>query len=124
VVKDEPSAYEEVAGLAFYAGQKIYLPPRNPPKPPLPWTPEERFVLSEAEFDQLWGVEERVYLVTDAYDDGQGILARQTATMVAGKVEARYMLSNKASAASSRHDTGSKRLSSAGVVPWCLLMAW
>lgn len=36
VERDELFEYEEVAGLAFYTGQKIYLRQRNPPKPPLP----------------------------------------------------------------------------------------
>jgi hypothetical protein len=117
MVADEPSSYEEVARLAFYTGQKAYLLPRNPSKPPPPWTSEERLVLSEAEFDQLWGAEERVYHVTHAYGDGQGVFARQTPIIVAGKVGDRSVLSNKASAASSRHDAGSGRLFSAGVVP-------
>jgi 4-amino-4-deoxy-L-arabinose transferase-like glycosyltransferase len=90
VLEAEPDGsfeYEEVAGLAFYTGQKIYLLRRkNPPKPPLPWTPEERFVLSEAEFYRLWQAADRVYLVTNASPDGAGVLERQATTVVVGYV--------------------------------------
>jgi hypothetical protein len=99
--QDRPFEYEEVAGLAFYTGQKIYLLwRRHAPKPPFPWTPEERFVLSEAEFHRLWQAADRVYLVTDAYPDGAGVLARQATTVVVGQVGARSVLSNHAAATS------------------------
>jgi 4-amino-4-deoxy-L-arabinose transferase-like glycosyltransferase len=99
--QDGPFEYEEVAGLAFYTGQRIYLLRRtHPPKPPFPWTPEERFVLSEAEFQRLWQAANRVYLVTDVYPDGAGVLERQAATVVVGQVGKRYVLSNHAAATS------------------------
>jgi 4-amino-4-deoxy-L-arabinose transferase-like glycosyltransferase len=102
VEQDVPSEYEEVAGLAFYTGQKIYLLWRkHPPKPPLPWTPEEQFFLSAAEFHRLWEAEERVYLVTEAYPDGEGVLGRQATIVVVGQVGNRYILSNQASSTSS-----------------------
>jgi 4-amino-4-deoxy-L-arabinose transferase-like glycosyltransferase len=94
--QDEPFEYTQLAGLVFYTGQKIYLlRRRNPPKPPLPWTPEEQFVLSEAEFHRIWKAEDRVYLVTDAYPDGAGVLDRQATIVIVGQVGSRYVLSNR-----------------------------
>jgi 4-amino-4-deoxy-L-arabinose transferase-like glycosyltransferase len=114
--QDGPFEYGEVAGLAFYTGQKIYLLwQRNPPKPPLPWTPEEQFVLSEAEFQRLWQGEERVYLVSDAYPDGAGVLERP-ASIVVGQVGTRYVLSNRAPSIPSRRGASLDHLTRAATV--------
>jgi 4-amino-4-deoxy-L-arabinose transferase-like glycosyltransferase len=102
VEEDGPFEYAQVAGLAFYTGQKIHLLRRkNPPKPPLPWTPEEQFVLSEAEFHRLWEAEDRVYLVTDAYPDRTEVLDGRATIVMLGQVGNRYVLSNQASSTSS-----------------------
>jgi 4-amino-4-deoxy-L-arabinose transferase-like glycosyltransferase len=95
--KDGPFEYAEVAGLVFYTGQKVYLlRKRNPPKFPLPLQPGEHFILSEAEFHRLWGSEEQIYLVTDAFGEGESILDHQSPFVVVGHVGDRWVLSNKA----------------------------
>ena len=98
-----PFEYEEVAGLAFYTGQKVYLlRRRNPPKFPLPLQPGEHFMLSEAEFHQLWGSGKHIYLVTDAFGGEEGILDHQSPFVVVGRVGDRWVLSNKALSHSSK----------------------
>jgi hypothetical protein len=96
VEKDDPFEYETIAGLAFYARQPIdLLRRRNPPEPSLPLRPTERFVLGEAEFRQLWGSEAKVYLVTDSFLDGDGILDQQSTFSVLGQVGRRWVVSNQ-----------------------------
>jgi hypothetical protein len=95
VEKDAPFEYEQVAGLVFYTGQSIDLLRRkNPPQPSLPLNPTERFLLSEAEFRQLWTSSERVYLVTDSFLDGDGILDQQSTFTVMGQLGNRWLVSN------------------------------
>ena len=95
--KDRPFEYEEVAGLAFYTGQKVYLlRERTPPRFPLPLPPEERFMLSEAEFHRLWGSEQHIYLVTDALGEGKSVLDDQSPFVIVGHAGDRWVLSNKA----------------------------
>ncbi len=95
VEKDDPFEYEQVAGLVFYTGQSIDLLRRkNPPEPSLPLKPTERFLLSEAEFRQLWTSSERVYLVTDSFLDGDGILDQQSTFTVMGQLGNRWLVSN------------------------------
>jgi hypothetical protein len=94
--KDDPFEYEKIAGLAFYTGQPIDLLRRkNPPLPSLPLKPTERFLLSEAEFHRLWASAERVYLVTDSFLDGDGILDQQSAFGVVGQVGKQWVVSNR-----------------------------
>jgi Dolichyl-phosphate-mannose-protein mannosyltransferase len=94
--KDDPFEYEKIAGLAFYTGQPIDLLRRkNPPLPSLPLKPTERFLLSEAEFHRLWTSAERVYLVTDSFLDGDGILDQQAAFGVVGQVGKQWVVSNR-----------------------------
>jgi hypothetical protein len=96
VEKDEPFEYEKIAGLAFYTGQPIDLLRRkNPPEPSLPLKPGERFLLSETEFRQLWASSERVYLVTDSFLDGEGILDQQSTFAVLGQRGNRWVVSNR-----------------------------
>jgi 4-amino-4-deoxy-L-arabinose transferase-like glycosyltransferase len=96
VEKDDPFEYEKIAGLAFYTGQPVDLLRRkNPPEPALPLKPTERFLLSEAEFRQLWASTARVYLVTDSFLDGDGILDRQSNFSVVGQVGNRWVVSNQ-----------------------------
>jgi 4-amino-4-deoxy-L-arabinose transferase-like glycosyltransferase len=96
VEKDDPFEYEKIAGLAFYTGQPVDLLRRkNPPEPSLPLKPTERFLLSEAEFRQLWASAERVYLVTDSFLDGDGILEPQSTFSVVGQVGNRWVVSNR-----------------------------
>jgi 4-amino-4-deoxy-L-arabinose transferase-like glycosyltransferase len=96
VEKDDPFEYEKIAGLAFYTGQPVDLLRRkNPPEPALPLKPTERFLLSEAEFRQLWSSTERVYLVTDSFLDGDGILDRHSNFSVVGQVGNRWVVSNQ-----------------------------
>jgi 4-amino-4-deoxy-L-arabinose transferase-like glycosyltransferase len=96
VEKDDPFEYEKIAGLAFYTGQPVDLLRRkNPPEPALPLKPEERFLLSEAEFRQLWASGKRVYLVTDSFLDGDGILDQQSTFSVVGQVGNRWVVSNR-----------------------------
>ena len=95
VEKDDPFEYEQVAGLVFYTGQSIDLLRRkNPPEPSLPLKPTERFLLSETEFRQLWTSSERVYLVTDSFLDGDGILDQQSTFAVMGQLGNRWVVSN------------------------------
>jgi 4-amino-4-deoxy-L-arabinose transferase-like glycosyltransferase len=95
VEKDDPFEYEKIAGLVFYSGQSIDLLRRkNPPEPSLPLKPTERFLLSEAEFHQLWTSAERVYLVTDSFLDGDGILDRRSTFAVMGQLGNRWVVSN------------------------------
>jgi 4-amino-4-deoxy-L-arabinose transferase-like glycosyltransferase len=96
VEKDDPFEYEKIAGLAFYTGQPVDLLRRkNPPEPSLPLKPKERFLLSEVEFRQLWASAERVYLVTDSFLDGDGILDQQWTFSVVGQVGNRWVVSNR-----------------------------
>ncbi len=96
VEKDDPFEYETLAGLAFYAGQPIDLLRRkNPPEPSLPLKPMERFLLREAEFHQIWASEATVYLVTDSFLDGDGILDQQSTFSVVGQVGKRWVVSNR-----------------------------
>jgi 4-amino-4-deoxy-L-arabinose transferase-like glycosyltransferase len=96
VEKDDPFEHETVAGLVFYTGQSIDLLRRkNPPEPSLPLKPTERFLLSEAEFRQLWTSAERVYLVTDSFLDGDGVLDQQSTFAVRGQLGNRWVLSNQ-----------------------------
>jgi hypothetical protein len=95
IEKDDPFEHEQVAGLAFYTGQSIDLLRRkNPPEPPLPLKPTERFLLSETEFRQLWTSSERVYLITDSFLDGDGILDQQSTFTVMGQLGNRWLVSN------------------------------
>ncbi len=95
IEKDDPFEHEQVAGLAFYTGQSIDLLRRkNPPEPPLPLKPTERFLLSETEFRQLWTSSERVYLITDSFLDGDGILDQQSTFTVMGQQGNRWLVSN------------------------------
>ena len=94
--KDGPFEYEEVSGLVFYTGQKIYLVRRaNPPKFPLPLKSGEHFMLSEAEFHRLWESEQHIYLVTDALGKREGILDHQSPFVVVGHAGDRWVLSNR-----------------------------
>lgn len=96
VEKDQPFEYETLAGLVFYARQPVdLLRLKNPPKPSLPLKPRERFLLSEAEFHQLWSSGERVYLVTDSFLDGDGIVEHGATFAVVGHVGDRWVLSNQ-----------------------------
>jgi hypothetical protein len=96
VEKDDPFEYEQVAGLVFYMGQSIDLLRRkNPPEPSLPLKSTERFLLSEAEFRQLWSSSESVYLVTDSFLDGDGILDPQSTFAVMGQMGKRWLVSNQ-----------------------------
>jgi 4-amino-4-deoxy-L-arabinose transferase-like glycosyltransferase len=96
VEKDDPFEYETIAGLAFYTGQPVDLLRRkNSPEPSLPLKPTERFLLSEAGFRQLWASAERVYLVTDSFFDGDGILEPQSTFSVVGQVGHRWVVSNR-----------------------------
>ena len=96
VEKDDPFEVEKVAGLAFYTRQPVDLLRRkNPPQPSLPLKPMERFLLSEAEFRQLWASAERIYLVTDSFLDGDGILDQQSTFSVVGQVGNRWVVSNR-----------------------------
>jgi 4-amino-4-deoxy-L-arabinose transferase-like glycosyltransferase len=96
VEKDDPFEYEQVAGLVFYTGQAIDLLRRKaPPEPSLPLKPTERFLLSEAEFHQIWTSSERVYLVTDSWLDGEGILDQQSRFAVMGQRGKRWLVSNQ-----------------------------
>jgi hypothetical protein len=96
IEKDDPFEYEKIAGLAFYTGQPVDLLRRkNPPEPALPLRPTERFLLSEAEFRQLWGSTQKVYLVTDSFLDGTGILDQRSTFAVVGRVGNRWVVSNR-----------------------------
>jgi 4-amino-4-deoxy-L-arabinose transferase-like glycosyltransferase len=96
VEKDQPFEYETVAGLVFYARQPVDLLRRkSPPKPSLPLKPGERFLLSEAEFRQRWSSRARVYLVTDSFLDGDGIVDHGATFSVVGHVGNRWVLSNQ-----------------------------
>jgi hypothetical protein len=96
VEKDTPFEYEQVAGLVFYTGQAVdLLRRRDPPEPSLPLKPTERFLLSETEFRQLWTSAERVYLVTDSFQDGDGVLDRHSTFSVLGRVGKRWVVSNR-----------------------------
>jgi hypothetical protein len=82
--------------LAFYTGQPVDLLRRKkPPAFALPLKPTERFLLREAEFRQLWTSGQRVYLVTDSFLDGEGILDRQSTFSVLGQVGNRWVVSNR-----------------------------
>jgi hypothetical protein len=61
----------------------------------LPLRPTERFLLSAAEFHRLWTSEERVYLVTDSFLDGEGILDQRSTFAVVGQVGNRWVVSNR-----------------------------
>jgi 4-amino-4-deoxy-L-arabinose transferase-like glycosyltransferase len=96
VEKDDPFEYEKIAGLVFYTGQSIDLLRRKtPPAPSLPLQPTERFLLSETEFRQLWTSSEKVYLVTDSFLDGDGILDQQSTFAVMGQLGNRWVVSNR-----------------------------
>jgi 4-amino-4-deoxy-L-arabinose transferase-like glycosyltransferase len=96
VEKDEPFEYEKIAGLAFYTGQAVDLLRRkNPPEPSLPLRPMERFLLGEAEFRHLWASAARVYLVTDSFLDGAGMLDHQWTFSVVGQLGNRWVVSNR-----------------------------
>jgi 4-amino-4-deoxy-L-arabinose transferase-like glycosyltransferase len=95
IEKDDPFEYEKVAGLVFYTGRSIDLLRRkNPPEPSLPLKPTERFLLSETEFRQLWTSSERIYLVTDSFLDGDGILDQHSTFAVMGQLGNRWVVSN------------------------------
>jgi hypothetical protein len=95
VEKDDPFEYEKVAGLVFYTGRSIDLLRRkNPPEPSLPLKPTERFLLSETEFRQLWTSSERIYLVTDSFLDGDGILDQLSTFAVMGQLGNRWVVAN------------------------------
>jgi hypothetical protein len=57
--------------------------------------PTERFLLSEAEFRQLWASATKMYLVTDSFLDGDGILNQQSTFSVVGQVGNRWVVSNR-----------------------------
>jgi 4-amino-4-deoxy-L-arabinose transferase-like glycosyltransferase len=96
IEKDDPFEYEQVAGLAFYTGQPVDLLRRkNPPQPSLPLKPAERFLISEAEFRELWASAAKVYLVTDSFLDDDGILNRQSTFSLLGQVGNRWVVSNR-----------------------------
>jgi 4-amino-4-deoxy-L-arabinose transferase-like glycosyltransferase len=96
VEKDQPFEYETLAGVVFYARQPVdLLRLKNPPRPSLPLKPRERFLLSAAEFHHLWSSGERVYLVTDSFLDGDGIVEPGAAFAVVGHVGNRWVLSNQ-----------------------------
>lgn len=98
IEKEEPFEYEKVSGLVFYTGRKVYvLRRRNPPTLPFPLKPEERFLLREADFHQLWQSGERIYLVTDSLFDGDGVLDGRFPFFILGKVGNRWVVSNKTS---------------------------
>jgi hypothetical protein len=61
----------------------------------------EHFILSEAEFHQLWGSEEQICLVIDAFSEGESILDHQSPLVVVEHVGDRWVLSNKTSSRSS-----------------------
>jgi 4-amino-4-deoxy-L-arabinose transferase-like glycosyltransferase len=94
--KDQPFEYEAIAGLVFYTRQPVdLLRLKNPPKPSLPLKPRERFLLNEGEFHQLWSSGDRVYLVTDSFLDGEGIVEPGATFAVVGHVGNRWVLSNQ-----------------------------
>jgi hypothetical protein len=96
VEKDDPFEYETIAGLAFYARQPVDLLRRkNPPEPSLALKPTERFLLTDAEFHLLWASAVRVYLVTDSFLDGDGILDQHSTFSVVGQVGKRWVVSNR-----------------------------
>jgi hypothetical protein len=96
VEKDDPFEYEQIAGLVFYTGQAVDLLRRkNPPAPSLPLKPTERFLLDDVAFRQLWTSEERVYLVTDSFFDGDGVLDQRSTFGMVGRVGNRWVLSNR-----------------------------
>jgi 4-amino-4-deoxy-L-arabinose transferase-like glycosyltransferase len=96
IERDDPFEYEKVAGLVFYTGRPIDLLRRkNPPSPSLPLKPTERFLLGEAAFRQLWASEAKVYLVTDSFRDGEGVLGPQASVAVVGQVGDMWVLSNR-----------------------------
>jgi 4-amino-4-deoxy-L-arabinose transferase-like glycosyltransferase len=96
VEKDDPFEYEKIAGLVFYTRQPVDLLRRkNPPAPSLPLRPMERFLLSEAEFHELWASAARVYLVTDSFLDGDGLLDPQSTFALVGQVGNRWIVSNR-----------------------------
>jgi 4-amino-4-deoxy-L-arabinose transferase-like glycosyltransferase len=96
IERDDPFEYEKVAGLVFYIGRPIDLLRRkDPPIPSIPLRPTERFLLSTAAFRQLWASEAKVYLVTDSFRDGEGVLAPQTSAAVVGQVGNMWVLSNR-----------------------------
>jgi hypothetical protein len=68
---------------------------KDPPEPALPLKPTERFLLGETEFRQLWSSSERVYLVTDSFLDGNGILDQGSTFAVIGQIGNRWVLSNR-----------------------------
>jgi hypothetical protein len=63
-------------------------------------------MLSEAEFHQLWGSEEQINLLIDAFGEGEGVLDHQSAFVVVGHVGDRWMISNKASSHASNGKPG------------------
>jgi hypothetical protein len=96
VEKDDPFEHEKVAGLVFYLGQPVELLRRKtPPAPSLPLKPTERFLLSELAFQQLWTSGAKVYLVTDSFRDGEGVLDQQSSVVMIGQVGNMWVLSNR-----------------------------
>jgi 4-amino-4-deoxy-L-arabinose transferase-like glycosyltransferase len=95
VEKDDPFEYEQIAGLAFYTRLPVDLLRRkNRPILSLPLKPTERSPLSTVAFQQLWSSEKPVYLVTDSFLDGEGVLDRQSTFVVVGQVGNRWVLTN------------------------------
>ena len=92
----ELDAAQSIAGLAFYTGRPIeLLRRRNPPVPSLPLRPTERFLLSETAFRELWASKSPVYLVTDSFLDGAGVLDPLTAFTLVGQVGNRWVVRNQ-----------------------------
>jgi hypothetical protein len=55
----------------------------------------QRFLLDEAEFRQLLASTAKVYLVTDSFLDGDGILDQRSTFSVVGRVGNRWVESNR-----------------------------
>jgi 4-amino-4-deoxy-L-arabinose transferase-like glycosyltransferase len=95
IEKDDPFEYEKIAGLAFYTGQPVeLLRRRNPPKPSIPLRPGERFLIGADDFRRWWTSEPRVFLVTDAFRDGDGVLDRHGGGVVLGHVGPMWVVVN------------------------------
>jgi 4-amino-4-deoxy-L-arabinose transferase-like glycosyltransferase len=95
IEKDDPFEYERIAGLVFYTGQPVELLRRkNPPKPSVPLRPGERFLLGEAEFERWWIGSAPVFLVTDSFGDGAGLLDPLAQFTVVGHIGSMWVIAN------------------------------
>jgi 4-amino-4-deoxy-L-arabinose transferase-like glycosyltransferase len=96
IEKDDPFEYEKIAGLAFYSRQPVeLLRRRTPPKPPIPLQAGESFLIGADEFWRWWTARERVFLVTDSFRDGAGILDGDAPFTVLGHIGHMWVLTNR-----------------------------